>query len=451
MGGDHKCPVCQATFTRPQHVARHMRSHTGDRPYKCQYCGDQFARSDLLSRHVNKCHANEKPLPLSGGTRRKGSASASRATTSKQACDQCVQSSLPCDGCNPCSKCVQRKCRCTFVKFHRQTAPAGPGHNLRPNAPAGSAGLVPLPSASTSRLPMFPQQPEDDFILGPPPTSSASGVHTMAETLYNSNSFAFPALYPTEPSLGTDPVDYASKYRAQAQAELFGPGRSGLGTGLTPLYDPRGGSSAATGAAGWLGWDNQPQPPHPDSGDAYHHHQQHHPQQQPHQQDHGRHADFPASSGGSAMHDKHLLQQQQPPPPHYMSMSLPYPGAGTGTGNINGSGGSTRTDTSGRSSSSDRGGPTSSDRRGSVDLVGSDFGGGGGNEYEYEYSGGSDGDGSHSIPSSATSSSVHLPLGMGMMGAGGHQQQHQQQQQQQRRLEQQHQHQQAMYDERSKT
>ncbi|KAF9230958.1 hypothetical protein BU15DRAFT_68732, partial [Melanogaster broomeanus] len=61
MGGDHKCPVCQATFTRPQHVARHMRSHTGDRPYKCQYCGDQFARSDLLSRHVNKCHANEKP------------------------------------------------------------------------------------------------------------------------------------------------------------------------------------------------------------------------------------------------------------------------------------------------------------------------------------------------------------------------------------------------------
>ena len=26
MGGDHQCSVCQATFTRPQHVARHMRS-----------------------------------------------------------------------------------------------------------------------------------------------------------------------------------------------------------------------------------------------------------------------------------------------------------------------------------------------------------------------------------------------------------------------------------------
>ena len=28
MGGDHRCPVCQATFTRPQHVARHMRLRT---------------------------------------------------------------------------------------------------------------------------------------------------------------------------------------------------------------------------------------------------------------------------------------------------------------------------------------------------------------------------------------------------------------------------------------
>lgn len=57
--------------------------------------------SDLLSRHVNKCHANEKPLP-STGVRKKGSVSASRATTSKQVCDQCVQANSSCDGCNPC-------------------------------------------------------------------------------------------------------------------------------------------------------------------------------------------------------------------------------------------------------------------------------------------------------------------------------------------------------------
>ncbi|KAL7421048.1 hypothetical protein Q5752_003932 [Cryptotrichosporon argae] len=56
MGGDHKCPMCSATFTRPQHVGRHLRAHTGDRPYECKDCPLKFARSDLLSRHVNKAH-----------------------------------------------------------------------------------------------------------------------------------------------------------------------------------------------------------------------------------------------------------------------------------------------------------------------------------------------------------------------------------------------------------
>ncbi|KAK0218580.1 putative zinc finger/binuclear cluster transcriptional regulator [Armillaria nabsnona] len=163
MGGDHKCPVCQATFTRPQHVARHMRSHTGDRPYKCTHCGDQFARSDLLSRHINKCHASASTTTNEKGNGRR-KASATRATTSKQACDQCVQSSLPCDGCNPCSKCVQRKCRCTFVKFHRQTAPVGPGHNPNPSAhiPATAQRSYLPPAVSVS----FPSQQQFSF---PPP------------------------------------------------------------------------------------------------------------------------------------------------------------------------------------------------------------------------------------------------------------------------------------------
>ncbi|OCF31099.1 hypothetical protein I316_07230 [Kwoniella heveanensis BCC8398] len=48
--------LCSATFTRPQHVGRHLRAHTGDRPYECKECPLRFARSDLLSRHVNKAH-----------------------------------------------------------------------------------------------------------------------------------------------------------------------------------------------------------------------------------------------------------------------------------------------------------------------------------------------------------------------------------------------------------
>ncbi|OSC97873.1 hypothetical protein PYCCODRAFT_1098534 [Trametes coccinea BRFM310] len=237
MAGDHKCPVCQSTFTRPQHVARHMRSHTGDRPYKCQHCGDQFARSDLLSRHINKCHASEKPPTTTAPSRRKGMAAASRATTSKQACDQCVTSSLPCDGANPCSKCVQRKCRCTYVKFHRQTAPAGPGHPVPPAIPPTAPGGRHSISLGAPRLP-------DDFLLAPPPgTMNLSSLYATGPVAHGYPLQQQPSVYPqdyttlpplaaalapsqasapgllpqhTREALESDP-DLMARYRAQAE------------------------------------------------------------------------------------------------------------------------------------------------------------------------------------------------------------------------------------------
>lgn len=252
MGGDHQCPVCQATFTRPQHVARHMRSHTGDRPYKCQYCGDQFARSDLLSRHVNKCHANEKPPQSATNGRRKGSASTSRATTSKQACDQCVQSSLPCDGCNPCSKCVQRKSRCTYVKFHRQTAPSGPGHHVpRPASVSSSLG--------SGRLSM------DDFILGPPPVSVPSMDTSSGDPLYTTP-FSFNHVYASSANPLHLPMSLSSDSdmagRTRVQADLL------RHAGAPMLANPQGSPALVPElytdhnqpSTHWLGWGESANP-----------------------------------------------------------------------------------------------------------------------------------------------------------------------------------------------
>jgi len=44
--------MCPATFTRPQHVGRHVRSHTGDRPYECKECPLRFARR-YVPHHSN--------------------------------------------------------------------------------------------------------------------------------------------------------------------------------------------------------------------------------------------------------------------------------------------------------------------------------------------------------------------------------------------------------------
>ncbi|KAI8346348.1 the first and second Zf-C2h2 domains from Krueppel-like factor 10, partial [Mortierella sp. GBAus27b] len=52
----HYCnwPNCHKTFTRSAHLARHARSHGGEKPYACPHngCGKQFARSDVLKEHI---------------------------------------------------------------------------------------------------------------------------------------------------------------------------------------------------------------------------------------------------------------------------------------------------------------------------------------------------------------------------------------------------------------
>lgn len=123
MAGDHKCPVCQSTFTRPQHVARHMRSRkflssyflyrtissdTGDRPYKCQHCGDAFARSDLLSRHVNKCHSAEKAAAIAAAEAAGIPLKSKKGRGSKTACDQCSIEKNVCNSGEPCGVCSLR-------------------------------------------------------------------------------------------------------------------------------------------------------------------------------------------------------------------------------------------------------------------------------------------------------------------------------------------------------
>ncbi|KAK1625717.1 hypothetical protein BDP81DRAFT_380925 [Colletotrichum phormii] len=50
------CHVCHRTFARGEHLRRHLRTHTKEKPYGC-HCGQAFARRDLLTRHERLYHA----------------------------------------------------------------------------------------------------------------------------------------------------------------------------------------------------------------------------------------------------------------------------------------------------------------------------------------------------------------------------------------------------------
>ncbi|PWY96203.1 C2H2 type zinc finger domain protein [Aspergillus sclerotioniger CBS 115572] len=183
--GYFQCGFCKKHYNRADHLIRHVRSHTREKPYVCHVCNKGFARPDLMKRH-----AAGHDHPRDG--KRKRPPSYAKSGRVSQACKACATSKLKCDEEKPCRRCRDKKLICDWhdgafddlTPESPMQAYDDPGHSQYPEPPQAQAAFT--PSAPLEEFPPSignppfgtPDFPVNDYLPEAPGSAPGGPIST---------------------------------------------------------------------------------------------------------------------------------------------------------------------------------------------------------------------------------------------------------------------------------
>ncbi|KAL2842303.1 hypothetical protein BJX68DRAFT_278425 [Aspergillus pseudodeflectus] len=194
-----QCGTCSQSFTRIDHLGRHVRSRISPTAAQCA-TNDSVAcevssniaespakkHSDLLSRHSALHNPQREATPAK---RRRGGANVAPSRASK-ACEACAVDHLRCDDEKPCRRCQRREIPCTLPgRSCEAIAPittVATGDGQIQTDPSGDAGC--LPSTTSLQSPQILAQHGDTEAI---PQTGANN-HMIVSDVTDSLDYDFP-------------------------------------------------------------------------------------------------------------------------------------------------------------------------------------------------------------------------------------------------------------------